>query len=356
MRPHGLAFALAAALALAPAAYGETSSPFIAPAPPKPKIVRLLAFGGAFDMKALQEFEQEAGFEVAYDAYDGAADLAQKLRDGPYDLIVLSGPAVAQQIARGALAKLDKTRLRNARAVQPVVAAKLAAYDPSGAYAIAAGWFATGLIYDTDKMERRLGGPPVSWANLFVSAEVRKLGDCGVVLPDDRDALFIAAWRTLGVNPERARPLDVKSAGALLARARLAVRAFPAPDVAGALASGAACLAVGDAGEAEAATARSREGGEAAKFAFSLPREGGPLAIEAYAIPRNAQNAEEGYALLDFLLRPDIAAADARVARLVSPLESGHDEAMKRLWPEGVYDPRVASAVEAEWARLRAAK
>jgi hypothetical protein len=55
-------------------------------------------------------------------------------------------------------------------------------------------------------------------------------------------------------------------------------------------------------------------------------------------------------------LRPEIAAADARAARLVSPLDPGHDEAMKRLWPEGVYDPRVASAVEAEWARLRAAK
>ena len=274
-RPLGLALALAAALALAPAALGETSSPFIAPAPPKPKIVRLLAFAGAFDMKALQEFEQEAGFEVAYDAYDGAADLAQRLRDGSYDLVVLSGPAMAQQIARGALAKLDKTRLRNARAVQPVVAAKLAAYDPSGAYAIPAGWFAVGLIYDTDKMQQRLGGPPASWANLFVSAEVRKLGDCGVVLPDDRDALFIAAWRTLGVNPARARPLDVKSAGALLARARLAVRAFPAPDVAGALASGAACLAVGDAGEAEAATARSHEAARRRNSPSAFPGKAG---------------------------------------------------------------------------------
>ncbi|MBV8473190.1 MAG: extracellular solute-binding protein [Hyphomicrobiales bacterium] len=351
-----LAIGLAIVLARAPAAFAETASPFVAPAPQKPKIVRLLASAGAYDIEALQQFEREMGFAVAYDAYEGAADLAQKWREGPYDLVVLSGPALAQEIARNALAKLDKTRLRNARAVQPLVEAKLAAYDPSGAYAVPAGWFATGLLYDVDKLRRRLGGPPASWANLFAAAELHKLGDCGLVLPDDRDALFIAAWRLYGVDPTRAKALDVKSAAALLARVRLAARAFPAPDVAGALASGAACLAVGDAGEAEAATARSHEGGEAADFAFSLPREGGALSLDAYAIPRDAPDANEAYALLDFLLRPEIAAANARTARLVSPLEGGHEDALKRLWPEGVYDPRVASAVEAEWARLRAAK
>ena len=78
--------------------------------------MRLLALAGSFDADALQKFERESGFEVAYDAYDGAGDLAQKWRDGPYDLVVLSGPVLAQEIARGALAKLDRTRLRNAHA------------------------------------------------------------------------------------------------------------------------------------------------------------------------------------------------------------------------------------------------
>jgi len=347
---------LAAALAFASGAVAQTATPFIAPAAPKPKIVRLLAPADSFEQRTLDEYERVSGFQVAYDAYVGAADLAEKTRDGPYDLVVLPGPALARQIGLNALARLDKLRAPNARLIQPIVAAKLAAYDPSGAYAVPLGWFAIGLVYDAEKVAGRLGGPPTSWGNLFVPQLARKLDDCGIVTPDDRDALFIAAWRMLGVDPARASPLDGKNAGALLARTRPVIRAFAAPDVAGALASGAACLAVGDEGVAEAATARSREGGASGRFAFVLPREGGALALYAFAIPLDAPNAEAAYALLDLLLRPDLAGRDAQAARLVSALAPGHDDALRRSWPEGAYDPRAAGAIEAEWARLRAAK
>ena len=92
-------------------------------------------------------------------------------------------------------------------------------------------------------------------------------------------------------------------------RLRQTARAFPVADVASALASGAACLSVGDAGEAEAAKARSRQGGVGASIRFAPPKEGGGLAIEAYAIPRDAPHSEQAQALLDFLLRPEISVA-----------------------------------------------
>ena len=62
------------------------------------------------------------------------------------------------------------------------------------------------------------------------------------------------------------------------------------------------------------------------------------MSIDAFAIPRDAPHPNEAYALLDFLLRPEIAARDARVARLVNRAEAGHEDALKRLWPAGVYD------------------
>ncbi len=343
---------LAAAMAFAHGAFAQSASPFIPPAAPKPKIVRLLALADYFDTQALEEFERASGYQVAYDAYDGPADVADKWREGPYDLAVLAGPTLAREIALGVLGKLDKTRIPNARAIQPLVAAKLAAYDPGGAYAVPVGWFATGLLYDSEKTAKRLGGPPVSWASLFVPGEARKMADCGVVLPDARDALFIAGWRTLGVDPARATAFNVKSAAALIDRARQGARAFPAPDVVGALASGAACLSVGDAGEAEAASARSREGGAPLDIRFALPREGGALSLDAFAIPRDAPHPDEAYALLDFLLRPDIAARDARAARLIGALDASQNESLKRLWPAGAYDARIESAVQAEWTRL----
>jgi putrescine transport system substrate-binding protein len=336
----------------ASAALAQNSSPFAPPPAPPPKIVRLLAPPAVLDLDALQAFEGESGYQVAYDAYEGALDLAEKWREGPYDLVVLSGPALARQIAAGALARLDKARIANASGVRPAALAKLAAYDPTGAYALPLGWYATGLVYAADKAAQRIGGAPASWNALFTPGEARKMADCGVALPDDRDALFVAAWRLLGVDPARATPAQVKSASGLIDRSRKTARAFPVADVASALASGAACLSVGDAGEAEAAKARSRQGGVGADIRFALPKEGGGLAVEAYAIPGDALHGELAHALLDFLLSPDVARRNADAARLVNPEAADQDETLKRLSPQGAYDPHVAPLVEAEWEQL----
>ena len=213
-------------------------------------------------------------------------------------------------------------------------------------------WYATGLIYDAGKAAQRIGGAPTSWNALFNPIEARKMADCGVVLPDDRDALFAAAWRLLNVDPAHGNAAQVKSAGALIDRSRKTARAFPAADVASALASGAACLSVGDAGEAEAATARSREGGVGTDIRFALPKEGGGLAIEAIAIPRGAPHGEQADAFLDFLLRPEISRRNVAAARLVDPEAADQDAVLAHLSPQGAYDLHVAPLIQAEWERL----
>jgi putrescine transport system substrate-binding protein len=345
-----------AALAAAPAALADSLSPFAPPPAPAQKIVRLLAPTATLDLDALQEFETASGYQVAYDAYVGALDLDEKWSEGPYDLVVLSGSALARAIAAGALAPIDRSRLDHGRTLQPAVFAKLSAYDPGNAYGVPLGWFATGLLYDADKAAQRIGGAPTSWGALFTPNEARKMADCGVVLPDDRDTLFAAAWRLLAVDPARATVAQVKSAGALIGRSRQTARAFGAADVVSALASGAACLSVGDAGEAEAATERSRDGGGNADIRFALPKEGGGLAMVAFAVPRDAPHPDQAYALLDFLLRADIAAGDAKAARVIDAQAAEGIEMLKRLWPQGVYDPRVAPLVQAEWERLVSGK
>ena len=77
--------------------------------------------------------------------------------------------------------------------------------------------------------------------------------------------------------------------------------------------------------------------------------------MEAYAIPRDAPHGEQAHALLDFLLRPDVSRRNADAARLVDPEAADQDDTLKRLSPQGAYDPRVAPLVQAEWesARLR---
>ena len=165
---------------------------------------------------------------------------------------------------------------------------------------------------------------------------------------------FLAVWRLTGLDPARARPAEVKSAAAVLDRARGAMLAFAAPDEVGALAKGAGCLGAGTAGEAAAVAARG--GDNAPPIRFAYPREGAPLTIYAYAIPANAASPLAAYQLLDALLAPENARRDAALAGLNSAEDAADLEALKRLPPEPLLEPAVDAAMQSEWKRLTSAK
>ncbi len=341
-------------VALAAGALNLAASPFApAPAPP-PRIVRLLAPSGAFDASTLGDFERESGYAVAYDAYGDARRVLPMLMEGPYDVVVLPGPALAQAIAVRQLRKIDRTRVRNASLVASPVAAKLAAYDPGGAHSLAWGWSATGLIYDAGKAPRLLGGAPNSWAAALSPAIAGKLAPCGVALPDARDQLFIAAWRFLGIDPARAREREVKAAADVIVRARKSVRLPVSRDPITAVASGAVCLTFGDAAQAGIASRRSHEGGEGLDIRYARPREGGPIAVDALVEPRDAPHPDEALALIDFLLRPAVAAHATEAAGLASAETDATAASFRSLWPVGAYDARLAPLIEKEWARINA--
>ena len=338
---------------LAPAA---AQSPFEPPPKAKPTFIRLLAFADYFDARALEEFERQSGWRIAYDAYDAPESIPDKLRDGPYDLIVLPGPALRQQIAAGALRKLDRAQLPHASSVSSAIAAKLAVYDPGGSTAVTYMWFASGLLFDAGVAPKRLGSAPGSWSAIFTPEQARRLADCGIATPDSRDDLFMAAWRFLGVNPARLAAPDVKRAADLLIRVKASARAFAVADPVGALANGSVCLSLGRMSDAALATARADQQAREADIRFVVPKEGAPMSLDALAIPKGAPHPTQSYALFDFLLRPEIAARNARATGLFSGEDAGDEETLKRLFPTGAVDATLAPLIEKEWARVRAAK
>ena len=80
------------------------------------------------------------------------------------------------------------------------------------------------------------------------------------------------------------------------------------------------------------------------------------MSLDALAIPKDAPNVAMAYALADFMLRPDIAARNAKAAGVISGEIAAADELMRRLWPTGALAPGLAAVADKEWARLRAAK
>ena len=345
-------FQAVVAFALGANALDPVASPFAPPPAPPPKVLRLLAPSGSFDVKTLRQFERESGYAVNYDAYGDPARIPSLLQE-PYDVVLLPGPAIARAIGAGQLRRIEKAQVANARLLSAPIAAKLTSYDATGGYALAWGWSATGLLYDAGKAPRLLGAAPSSWTAALAPQIAHRLAPCGVALPDARDEMFIAAWRLMGVDPGRARERDVKAAADLIIRARAAVRQPASRDPVTAIASGAVCLTFGDAAQAGIASRRSRVGSVGFDIRFAEPREGGPMAIDALAEPRDAPHPREALALIDFLLRPAIAAESTAAAGFESAEAEAPTQDFRGLWPVGVYQPALLPLIEKEWARAR---
>ena len=339
-------------VALVLAANANAASPFAPPPKPAPKVVRLLAPSGAFTARSFREFHRDSGYEVAYDAYGDPSRLPQMMKEVAYDVVILPGPELARAIAAGTLRKLDKAEVPNAKRIAQPVAGKLAAYDASGAYSLAWGWSPTGLIYDANKVPRLLGFTPNSWSDAFAPALAGRLAPCGVALPDARDEMFIAAWRMLGIFPERANERAVKAAADLIIRARAAVRLPISRDPLTAISGGAVCLTFGGPAQAEIASRRSREGGAGFEIRFAEPREGGPVSLDALAEARDAPHPREAAALIDYLLRPTVA-AEATAAAGMSSAEDAGNINFRGLWPVGAHNPALVPLIEKEWTRAR---
>ncbi len=57
----------------------------------------------------------------------------------------------------------------------------------------------------------------------------------------------------------------------------------------------------------------------------------------------------DSYALLDYLLRPDVASRDAQATGLSSGEDGGDEDAFKGLAPEAAIDPALQALVDNEW-------
>ena len=333
-------------------ASAEAPSPFAPPAKSKPRVVRLLALPEYFDRASIDAFERESGIEVAYDVYESYPAIAERWRDGPYDLAVLPGPEVARLAASGGLQKLNRGKAPNAKYVMAAVEAKMGVYDPSSTYSVPIAWYPTGLVYGPEAA-KKLGGVPTSWGALFTPEAAMKAATCGLAVPDAPDELFIAAWRTLGVDPAKAGAFDVHRAAPLVLAAVTAARIWGEADGIAALAKGEACLGLGTPLDARLASRRGPGSGGPNEVYFVQPREGGPMAIDAFVVPRDAAHADEAYLLMNSLLKPETASRNAATIGLTSAEQPGQEQALKQHWPVGAFNPAVGALVEQEWRMIR---
>jgi putrescine transport system substrate-binding protein len=357
-----VAAAAAVAIACMPAS-GQTTTR---------RIVNIYNWSDYIAPSVVDDFTKQTGIRVRYDTFDSNDTLEAKLLAGKsgYDVVVPTGYFLERQIKAGIFQKLDKQKLPNFANLWPAIAERLAKYDPGNQYAVNYMWGTTGIGF-TMKARHALGtsGEIDSWDDVFNPEKLTRFKDCGVHMLDSSDDIIPTALHYLGLDPNATDEVDLQKAAALLTKIRPFVRKFHSSEYVNALVTGEICFAVGFSGDIKQAQKRAVEAKNGVEIAYVIPREGAQLWFDNLAIPRDARNVSEAYAFIDFLQKPEVAAANTNFVsyangnlasqkfidkaildnRTIYPDE----EMMRRLYVINARDPKTERLMNRLWIRIK---
>lgn len=338
------------------------------------RVVNVYNWSDYINEDVLKQFTEETGIKVVYDVYDNNDIVETKLLAGGsgYDIVVPTDSNMARQIKAGTLMPLDKSKLPNLVHMWPFITEKLAAYDPGNAYSVNYMWGTSGLGINVDKVTERLGEDVdlETWDLLLNPEYAAKLADCGIHVLDAPEDVIQATLAWLGLNPDSKDVADIEKAGEALKAIRPYIQKFHSSEYINALANGDICMALGYSGDILQARDRAEEADNGVNIDYVIPREGALMWFDSFVIPADAPHPDEAHEFINFMMRPEIAAANSNYVYYANgnlasqPLleedvisdESIYpsQETLDRLFTSTTYDPGSQRALTRLWTSLKA--
>ncbi len=301
------------------------------------RVVNFYNWSDYIDEETLPAFEAETGIDVRYDVYDSNDVLEGKLLAGNtgYDIVVPTGNFFEVQRKAGLFQPLDRSKLTNYGNLDPGILAKIEPLDPGNQYAVPYSVGTNGLGINLDEVRARIENPPLdSWALLFNPEHASKLAGCGVTLLDAADEVNEIALNYLGYPPGSSDLKQLEEAMAMVAKIRPYVRYFHSSQYIDDFANGEVCLVLGWSGDLYQAMDDAREG---LNLDYVIPKEGSIIWFDLLAIPADAPHPDNAHALIDYLLRPEVA---ARITNHTF-FANGNRASFELLDPEIANDPSI---------------
>ena len=293
------------------------------------KSLTLLTWPDYISPQTLKQFEDEFEAHVELEIVPSAVELIERLQTEPASIDVLVAPdyAVRELGTQGRLMRLDRSQLPNLEHLDSRFYLGRA-HDPESHVSVIKDWGTTGFMYRTDMIYEM----PESWADFWRLAE--KMSGRATVL-DSPGEVIGAALKMRGHSYNAASSEQLAEARQDLLALKPHLLAFET-NYRPLLASGKACLSLGWNGDAAALIAQG------SPIRYVLPREGSQIWEDDWAIAADAPNPDLAHTFINFLLRPEVAAQEARYTRYAT----GNHSARAFLEEELINDPSTYPSPE----------
>jgi spermidine/putrescine transport system substrate-binding protein len=283
------------------------------------------------DPAMLTRFERERGVRLRYGTYESNEEMLAKTMTGNsgWDIVFPTHSRLAPMARAGLIANLDHTRLPSLRNLDARF--QRPAWDPDLRWGVPYMWNSTGIVYN-----RAQAAEPRGWAGLWSPALRGRL-----TMLDDPEDVIGACLQKLGLPFGSIDERQLADAKSEAVRQKPLLRAYLNAEVRDQLVSGDVLAA-----QLWSTTAAQAIRGNP-NLGFVYPEEGYPLYCDCAVILRESSRYELAHDFLEFLLQPDVAAANVRAAETATangaaqvsrdPVLYPPDATYRRgMWPEAL--------------------
>jgi len=325
--------------------------------------------------ETIANFAKEYDIDVTYDNYDSVEAIDAKLLAGNsgYDVVSHSGSSIGRLIPGGILQKIDKSKLKNSKHMSPAIMEQLAKnWDPGNDYVIPYMWGTHGVTYNKELVLKTYPGAPIGSLDLiFDPKHMKEVASCGVAFLDSPNDIIPMALAYMGLDPASKSKSDYKKAEEMLKKVRPYIKTFdnyayqrmPEREF---------CISVTWGPDGLLAMSGAAEANTGVVLDFFLPSGQGAanLWIDGWVIPADAKNIENAHLFLDYMMRPDVAAADSNYswyatanidavdmiddAVISSPAAFPTPDQVQQMYTLAVVPPKIERARTRAWTNFKA--
>ena len=290
--------------------------------------------GAEGSMDVNKKFEEETGIKVNYTTYDSNENMYNKIKGGGanYDIIIPSEYMIERMISEGLLEKINFDNIPNYSNIMDEY--KNLYFDPDNEYSVPYNVGMVGLIYNTKMVE----GTPDSWNLMWDEKYAGQI----LMFNNSRDAFGIAQC-LLGIDLNTSDSNEWHMAYDKLKEQKPLVSSYVMDDVYNKMESGDAAIAAYYAGDYLTMKANNPD------LAFVYPKEGTNIFVDSVCIPVGCQNKEGAELYINFLLREDVALANAEYICYATPNKAVRESEEYSLKDEEILYPTPENMPETQY-------
>lgn len=275
--------------------------------------VHMLNWPDYMNPDTLSNFEKETNIRVIHEVFENSSDTKDLLLEGSprYDVMVQEGAQMRQVLEdETAVEILDRAKIPNAGSLDPAALAFTGVLDPGNKHSVPYMWGTVGLGVNKEKVEAIKPDAPLNSLALIldpaIAAEVSK---CGIAVIDEPLDVIPAMVSYLGGDIKNIGITDLEAVDVALAKVADYIKVVSTDSYINSLSEGKYCVAWGYSGDNFFARDLAKEK-NTGTIVYNVPKEGSQLWFDLLVIPSKAQNKAGAYKLVNYILKPEVAAAN----------------------------------------------